>query len=252
MTTRRLPLTAEAAIIQVAALAGALVAVAGAAAAGVAVPVWAPVFAQGILAAILTAVRALPWWWIPIQASFLPAAWLLRQADPPVWPFPVAFAVLAGFYWSTYRTRVPLYLSGAPVWETFASVLPAEAGLRVVDIGAGLGGVMLDIERRRPDCGVDGIEIAPFPWALARLRLALAGSRCRLFRGDYARLDLSAYDVVFAFLSPAAMPALWQQARAQMRPGTRLVSCEFEVPGAPADRALAVPGQSRRLHVWLF
>jgi hypothetical protein len=42
---------------------------------------------------------------------------------------------------------------------------------------------------------------------------------------------LSDYDVVFAFLSPAAMPALWRKASAEMRPGTLLLSYEFSIPG---------------------
>jgi len=207
---------------------------------------------QGAVAAAWTAARRLPWWWVPTQALFLPLAAWLHSADPPLWPFPLAFALLLGIYWSTFRTRVPLYLSGPAVWEALADQIPLRPGIRLIDIGSGLGGLLLDLERKRPDCKLHGMEIAPLTWAIARIRMAFAASRCRMVRGDYGALDLGEFDVVFAFLSPAAMPALWLQAGRQMRPGSRLISCEFGIPGATPTRTLPVRGQTRELYVWDF
>ena len=59
-------------------------------------------------------------------------------------------------------------------------------------------------------------------------------------RGDYESLDFADYDAVFAYLSPAAMTALWRKARREMRPGTRLVSNTFAVPGVEPDETHAV------------
>jgi hypothetical protein len=47
---------------------------------------------------------------------------------------------------------------------------------------------------------------------------------------------------VFAYLSPAAMPALWQKARREMRPGSLLLSHEFPIPGKEADLVLRPQG----------
>lgn len=249
----RLPCSLEAGLIQAFALAAALGTVPAFNALGYTGMTPAIVVAmQGAFAAAAAALRRMPWWWIPIQAAFLPTAFWLHRADPPLWPFPVGFAMLLGFYWSTYRTRVPLYLSGDAVHEALADQLPSRSGVRVIDIGAGFGGVLAGLERRRPDCAIDGIEIAPLTWAIGRLRLALRGSRCRMSRGDYGRVALGDYDVVFAFLSPAAMPGLYRQALAHMRPGSMLVSCEFAVPGVPPQRTVAIAGQSRKLLVWTF
>jgi hypothetical protein len=56
---------------------------------------------------------------------------------------------------------------------------------------------------------------------------------------------------VFAFLSPAAMPGLWQQAQAQMRPGSLFVSLAFPVESHPAQRVIpASDGPQHALHVW--
>jgi hypothetical protein len=49
--------------------------------------------------------------------------------------------------------------------------------------------------------------------------------------GDFWRVDLKDYDVVYAYLSPAPMARLWNKAVREMRPGSVLVSNTFAVPG---------------------
>ena len=106
------------------------------------------------------------------------------------------------------------------------------------------------LSRRRPESEFTGIEIAPLPWLVSRLRAALAGNRCRFVRGDYLLLDFGDYDVVFAYLSPAAMEALWHKARAEMKPGTLLLSYEFHIPGTTPDVVVEPEDGGRVLHGW--
>jgi hypothetical protein len=47
------------------------------------------------------------------------------------------------------------------------------------------------------------------------------------------------------------MPDLWDKARREMRAGSLLISCAFEVPGHPANQIIeAGPAARERLHVW--
>ncbi|MET0964221.1 MAG: class I SAM-dependent methyltransferase [Noviherbaspirillum sp.] len=188
------------------------------------------VLLQGALAALLSRWRRQAAWWPLMHLLFLPAAVAALSLKLPPWLFLAVFLAMLMLYWSTFRTQVPFYASGLAAWDAVAAVLPPHP-LRMIDIGSGLGGLVLDLAARRPDSRFEGIELAPLPWLLSRLRQA-AGARCRFLRGDYHRLDFAAYDVVFAYLSPAAMPALWAKASAEMRPGTLLLSHEFAVPGA--------------------
>ncbi len=47
--------------------------------------------------------------------------------------------------------------------------------------------------------------------------------------------DLADSDLVYAFLSPEPMPALFEKARRQMKPGSLFVSNSFAVPDVEAD-----------------
>jgi len=211
---------------------------------------------QGAWAALLSWRAGLANWWRPIQLLFPPALLLARGAAdalalPPA-AFLAVFLFLLLLYWSTFRTQVPYYPSGRRVWEAVAGQLPADRPLRVIDIGSGLGGLVLDLARRRPDCEVSGIELAPLPWLASRLRASLERSHAHFLRGDYDSLNFGNYDMVFAYLSPAAMVALWRKAEAEMRPGSMLLSYEFTIPGRDPDLRLVTADSRKILHIWHF
>lgn len=207
---------------------------------------------QGLFAAGLSWWRGLAAWWLVMQLVF-PLALLGagRLAIPPN-AFLGVFVFLLLLYWSTYRTQVPYYPSGRRVWKTVADMLPQGRALRVIDIGSGLGGLVLDLQGRRPESVVEGIELAPLPWLVSRLRALAAGSPARFLRGDYEHLDFSRYDAVFAYLSPAAMPALWDKAAREMRPGSVLFSYEFLVAAHPPDRVVSPYREGPCLYIWDF
>jgi predicted O-methyltransferase YrrM len=72
----------------------------------------------------------------------------------------------------------------------------------------------------------------------------------RFIRGDYMTLDFAHYDVVFAYLSPAAMEALWEKAHNEMRPGSLLLSYEFAIPGQMPDLVLEPMHTGCALYGW--
>jgi SAM-dependent methyltransferase len=207
---------------------------------------------QGVLAAVLGSCLRLPAWWIPLNLLFIPAAALVHRLGLPPSPFLFAFVLLALVFWTTFRTRVPLYLSSRDASEKLADLVPVAEGVRVLDLGCGLGGLLQQLAGLRPLARLEGVEIAPLPALVAWLRLRSV-PHCRIYRRDLWRLDLAQYDVVYAFLSPAPMSALWDKVRREMRPGTLFVSNSFPVPGVGADRVIALVGRgARSLYVWQF
>jgi SAM-dependent methyltransferase len=207
---------------------------------------------QGVFAAALTRWRRLARWWLPIQFLFPLAIYGANTLAVPPWLFLVVFMVLLGVFWSTFRTQVPYWASGPRVWRVVAGLLPAERPVRVVDIGSGLGGFVLDLARRRPDCAISGIELAPLPWFGSWLRAKLTASRARFIRSDYERLHFSDIDVVFCYLSPAAMPALYAKCLAEMRTGSRLMSYEFIISERQPDLVIPITQNGVSLYVWDF
>ncbi len=214
---------------------------------------WVAAVACGALAAGLSRFAGLERWWLPIQLLFAPALWLMLTFDVPPAVYGTVFVILLLVFWSTFRTRVPFFLSSNSTWHAIDDLLPppdAARPLRIIDLGCGLAGLLAHLAPRRPHDHLIGVEIAPLPALLSKLRL-LRHARCAVRWGSFWKLDLGDYDMVFAFLSPVPMQDLWTKARTEMRPGTLFVSSSFEVPGQTPDRVVQVDdSRQTRLLVW--
>ena len=207
--------------------------------------------AQGGIAALASRFAGQARWWHLLHLVFLPAVVLAQRLNIPAWAYLAAFVLLVLFYWSSFRTQVPLYLSSRKAWDALAALLPETARFSFVDLGSGVGSVPLHLERRFPQARFEGVEIAPAPWFISWLRGRLRGSRARFTRRDYSALDLAEFDVVFAFLSPAAMPALWRQASSQMRSGSLFISQAFPIESRPPDHVVGQGDDARHtLYAW--
>lgn len=207
-------------------------------------------FLHGALAAGIAYLHRMASWWEPILFLFPPTAVLVNTLHLPPALFFVIFLFLLLLFWSTFRSQVPFYPSGRPVWDAVAALLPVERPLQIIDIGSGLGGAILYLSRVRKDCRFVGIELAPLPWLISHVRAMLSGSRGNFIRGDYTQLDFADYDVIFAYLSPTAMTALWQKARTEMCTGTLLLSYEFIIAGVAADIAVQPQKNGPVLYGW--
>ncbi|WP_339761821.1 class I SAM-dependent methyltransferase [uncultured Hoeflea sp.] len=190
---------------------------------------WTAVVLQGVLAAMVTRLLGLPVWWVWIGLCFPAAmALALNVGGLPAWPFGVGFVVLYLFFSNTARERVPLYLTNRATTEALLTLMRQRDARRFIDLGSGLGGVVraLDGEDRR----ARGVETAPMVWLVSAILSKLQG-RGRILRRDIWTADISEEDIVYAFLSPEPMPALFEKAKREMKPGSLLVSNSFAVPG---------------------
>jgi hypothetical protein len=194
----------------------------------------------GLVAAALATYWRLPSWWRLINLTFVPLLWLGLAADLDSRWFLAGFLVLALTSLGAVRTRVPLYLSSAAAARELARRLPENGHL--MDLGCGLGGPLASVRRARPDARLAGVEAAPLNWLVARLRLR---GRADIRLGSLWDADLSACDVVYAYLSPAPMARLWQKAKAEMKPGSLFISNSFPVPGLAFDEVIELDDLSR-------
>lgn len=206
----------------------------------------------GTLAAILSHFAGLARWWLFIQFAFAPALVLMLALDIPPGFFLAAFLIMLVVYWSTFRSQVPLYLSSEKVWQALEAKLPVGQPFTFADLGSGIGGVLTHLAKTHPQGRYLGIETAPLPFLWSRLRIKFGGLRnCSVHWGSLWESDLSQYDVVFAYLSPVPMDALWNKVKQEMRPGSLFVSNTFAVPGHPPQETLTVDDlHQSTLYLW--
>lgn len=214
-----------------------------------ALPLAAWALLQGMLALVMAWRLRMQHWWLPIHFGFVPLATFAHgwQLPPPL--FMTAFLLLLLVHGATFRTRVPTHLSRRDAIAAAASLMPATARFRCLDLGCGTGSALAAWTQARPNGRHAGVEGAVLPFLASWWRGQRHGFDVRF--GDLWDADLSSCDVVYAFLSPACMDRLWAKARAEMRPGTLLISNEFPVPGMAPEICIPLRGRRRAsLYAW--
>jgi hypothetical protein len=87
-------------------------------------------------------------------------------------------------------------------------------------------------------------------WLVSTL-LSKLTRRGKILRQDIWSTDLGREDLVYAFLSTEPMAALYQKAKAEMKPGSLLVSNSFPAPDVEPDEVWELPDR-RRTKLFLY
>ena len=142
-------------------------------------------------------------------------------------------------------SRAPLFLTSRRAALCVARLASRAGAAQIADLGAGTGIASFALARALPASCVVAVEASPMLWLMLWMRVfalrLFSGKgrqsmgRMQVVGGDLFKVDLARFDLVYAFLSPAAMEPLVAKARREMRRGTLLVSNSFwsaDTPGA--------------------
>jgi hypothetical protein len=209
----------------------------------------APPFAAlaGLLVGAAPALFAATFWRRVIVAAGFPLSLLASGIGGvlPAWAWLVPLAALALAYPVTAWRDAPVFPTPRNALAGLDGLVPLPARARVHDAGCGLGHGMRALRAVWPQARLSGVE---WSWPLAvvtRLRCPWA----HVARGDMWRGSWAAHDLVYLFQRPESMARALAKANAEMRPGTWLVSLEFEASGC-APHAVLRMASGRP--VWIY
>ena len=194
---------------------------------------WFLALVQGVMSALVSRRLGLPSWWGWIQL-LMPAglySGVVLEIDP-FWAL-LFFIVVWLFFSNTIVERVPLYLTNSTTREALRELQADEQAVRFIDLGCGMGSNVSFMAQQSQVVASHGVETAPFPYLISRLVTTVSGGR--VFALDIWKTDLSAYSIVYAFLSSEPMPRLWQKVKIEMGVGALFVSNSFPVPGVEPE-----------------
>ncbi len=166
----------------------------------------------------------------------------------------VLFLLAAGsIVYSSWRNGISPMPTGSAVRRQVMAELRRVPDAKVmIEAGSGWGTLALEAARSRPDLQVIGIENSPLPWAVSRCL-----TRWGAFRNVVLhRRDLYAYpygeaDAVVCYLYPGAMTRLDGIFREKLKPGVRIISICFALPGWKPERVITC-GDMYRTKIYVY
>jgi len=201
----------------------------------------------GLLVAAVPALLAATFWRRAIVAGGFPVSLLATGIGGalPAWAWLLPLAVLALAYPVTAWRDAPMFPTPRDALAGLDRHVALPASPSVLDAGCGLGHGLRALRAVWPHARLSGVEWS-WPLALAaRLRCPWA----RVARGDMWRGSWAGHDLVYLFQRPESMARALAKADAQMRPGSWVVSLEFEAAGRRAHARMALPSGRP---VWIY
>ncbi len=186
-------------------------------------------------------------WRRTLAAAGFPVSAVALGALPalPAWVWLVAAAPLLLAYPLRAWRDAPFFPTPADALAGLDRHVALARGARVLDAGCGLGHGLQALRRVWPQARLQGLEFSrPLAWCAAR--------RCRdaeITRGDMWAASWAHADLVYLFQRPESMARAMVKAESEMRPGSWLVSLEFEVP---ARQPVARLGEAGQRPVWVY
>ncbi len=152
------------------------------------------------------------------------------------------------FFWIIWLIGVLVILAygavlfyGAPYFPTLKKpiedsldLLDLKPGQVVYDLGCGDGRFLKAAARR--GLKAVGYELNPFVWFYAWLTCLRYGRQVKVRWGDFWKADLKNADGVFVFLITHYMQKLDAKLSKELKPGTKIVSHAFQLPGRKAAK----------------
>jgi hypothetical protein len=168
---------------------------------------------------------------------------LLSGGSAVWWLLPLVLLAVA--YPVRAWSDAPLFPTGATVLDGLDDLIDLPVQARVLDAGCGLGHGLQALRRVWPTACLEGIE-----WShLWRLIAALRCPWACIQQGDMWAQSWARHELVYLFQRPESMPRAVEKALREMRPGTWLVSLEFEAKGLRPHARLQHPDQRP---VWIY
>lgn len=146
----------------------------------------------------------------------------------------------------------PYVASPARVVELMLEMARIKPGETVYDLGSGDGRIVIAAAGRYKAKAV-GIEISPKLVASATAEIDKAGlaSQARVIQGDVLQTDFSGADVVTMYLETELNAKLRPRLEKFLKPGARVVSHDYPVPGWKPTRVEKIDG--RQMHtIYLY
>ncbi len=158
------------------------------------------------------------------------------------------------FLWFSLTIKVPFISIPKEILPAIEKALALNEKSVVYDLGCGDGRVLAFLSRKNPNAAYIGIEKNLFAYFLAKRKIKSRNPKIIL--GDFFAHDLSQASHIFLYLYPLLLNQLLPKFQKELKPGTIVVSCDYQFQNKPADQIINLnrPAHSlgRTLYLYKF
>lgn len=141
----------------------------------------------------------------------------------------VMIVVLAMHLFQEFTGRAPFIPISQEILEDIVKALELKQGSIMYDLGSGDGRVVFASALSQPSIKAIGVERSVLPYVISHIEKKRKGTKNAHFvRANFFNVPMGEATHVFLYLFPGLMNALLPKFEKELKPGTRVVSCDFK------------------------
>lgn len=148
--------------------------------------------------------------------------------------------------------KAPYVPTPVKVAKKMVKLANLEGSEVIYDLGAGDGRLLIQAVSMHPGVTAYGSELSPIVCYWGKLKIWLSGKNAHLSMKNLFTEDLRDADCVFLYLMPGIMEKLLEKFKAELRPGTKIVSYAFTLRGLTPLRTEEVPWIQGKKKILLY
>lgn len=161
------------------------------------------------------------------------------------------------FFLAPFFTLIPFVPARKRVLKEIISALELSKQSILYDLGCGDGRILFAAVKANPYISCIGIEIAPFPFLLAKIKNVFnVLKNVRILYGNFFKINISSASHVFLYLFPEALDELLPKFEKELKSGSRVVSYDFKFSKREPSKILEIKTtkqqNSKKLYIYDF
>lgn len=155
--------------------------------------------------------------------------------------------------YGSFTTRVPFVPIPRYIVEALKDAVPLKRGDVFYDLGSGDGRVVLAMAKAFPQARAVGVEKAPFPYIVSRLKLFAARLKNATFLfKNFSNMSFVDATHVYMYLYPETVNKLAEKFEQELKPGTQVVTCDFPIRSRTPRKTIPLTRKKRTYTLYLY
>lgn len=151
---------------------------------------------------------------------------------------------------TSFSVKVPFVPIRRNILSAIVETLAINQDAVVYDLGCGDGRVLMACYAKEPRASYVGLEKQLMPVWFAKWQTRK--TPIKILQKDFFKYNLADATCVFVYLSPSLMDELLPKFKQELRPGTRLISCDYQFSNKQAIKTIDLKQTYGKLGKFLY
>ena len=152
-----------------------------------------------------------------------------------------------------FVTKVPYVATSKDYYDTIFKNIKITSKTKVYELGCGKGGFLFEAEKRFHPAKLVGFDLSLLHILYAKIKAKIIKSKIKFYFQDFFTADLKDADIIYLFLTPDSVKAIWPKIKKQTKKGCRIIILSDGLPKVKYEKIISLrPGKEHNTKLYIY